>query len=174
MLGPGYRGRVSEGTNLDPFLTGVDSPMFVVTTACPDSGARAGCLVGFTTQCSIDPDLFVVCLSHNNHTYRVATRAEVLVVHGLDDAQRPLAELFGSTTGDEVDKFTACSWRPGPQGVPVLDDCPRWFAGRILDRTPWGNHSAFLLRPLEVGGHGRATSPMMLSHVKDLRPGHEA
>ena len=164
---------MSEGKSLDPFLAGVDSPMFVVTTVCPHSGERAGCLVGFTTQCSIDPDLFVVCLSQNNHTYRLATRADVLVVHGLDDTQRPLAELFGTTTGDEVDKFAACSWRSGPQGAPVLADCPRWFAGRILDRTPWGNHTAFLLQPIEVGG-GRAASPMMLSHVEDLRPGHEA
>jgi flavin reductase (DIM6/NTAB) family NADH-FMN oxidoreductase RutF len=164
---------MSEGVSLAPFLTGVDSPMFVVTTVCPDSGARAGCLVGFSTQCSIDPDLFVVCLSHNNHTYRVAMRADVLVVHGLEDTQRPLAELFGATTGDEVDKFAACSWRPGPHGVPVLSDCDRWFAGRILGRTPWGNHTAFLLRPIEVGD-GRSASPMMMSHVKDLRAGHEA
>ena len=159
--------------DLDPFLTGVDSPMFVVTTVCPRSGTRAGCLVGFTTQCSIDPDLFVVCLSQNNHTNRVAMGAEVLAVHGLEESQRPLAELFGGTTGDEVDKFAACAWRPGPQGAPVLADCRRWFAGRILDRTPWGNHTAFLLEPIEVSGGGSG-SPMMLSHVEDLRAGHAA
>jgi len=167
---------MSESASLDSFLANVDSPMFVVTTVCPQSGARAGCLVGFTTQCSIDPGLFVVCLSHNNHTYRVALRANVLVVHGLDENQRPLAELFGSTTGDEVDKFAACSWRPGPHDAPVLADCPRWFAGQILDRKAWGDHSAFLLKPIEVGdGDGsRAASPMMLSHLKDMTPGHEA
>jgi flavin reductase (DIM6/NTAB) family NADH-FMN oxidoreductase RutF len=164
---------VSELVSLDRFLDGVNTPMFVVTTVCPHTGERAGCLVGFTTQCSIDPDLFVVCLSQNNHTYRVALRAEVLVVHGLDDTQRPLAQLFGSNTGDEIDKFAQCSWRPGPQDAPVLDGCPRWFAGRILDRAPWGNHTAFLLQPIEVGS-GKAGSPMMLSGVEDLRPGHEA
>src|SRR5688572_5063739 len=52
--------RVRSHHSLDPFLTGLDGPMFVVTAAHPESGARAGCLVGFATQCSIDPDLFVV------------------------------------------------------------------------------------------------------------------
>lgn len=162
---------MSEGLDLDPFLAGVDGPMFIVTTICPHTGARAGCLVGFSTQCSIGPDLFVVCLSQRNHTYQVAMRAEVLVVHALDAAQRPLAELFGTTTGDEVDKFARCDWRPGPQDAPVLADCPRWFAGQILDRAPWGNHTAFLLRPVEVAG-GVVGSPMRLSHVADLKAGH--
>ena len=39
----------------------LDYPMFVVTTAA--GGAPAGCLVGFATQCSIDPPRFLVCLS---------------------------------------------------------------------------------------------------------------
>ena len=37
----------------------LDYPMFIVTVA-PDGG-RAGCLVGFATQCSIDPVRFLVC-----------------------------------------------------------------------------------------------------------------
>ena len=39
----------------------LDYPMFIVT--CADERERAGCLVGFATQCSIDPPRFLVCLS---------------------------------------------------------------------------------------------------------------
>jgi flavin reductase (DIM6/NTAB) family NADH-FMN oxidoreductase RutF len=146
--------------------------MFVVTTVHPETAIRAGCLVGFTSQCSIDPDLFIVCLSQKNHTYRVAMDARVLVVHGLDSTQRGLAELFGTTTGDEIDKLAQCSWRPGPGGAPILDDCRRRFIGEILDKTPWGNHTVFLLAPAEVSGDSAA--PLLLSMVEDLDAGHAA
>src|SRR4051794_7928471 len=57
----------------------LDYPMFIVTAAA--RGERAGCLVGFATQCSINPPRFLLCLSDKNRTYRVAQHAQILVVH---------------------------------------------------------------------------------------------
>ena len=37
--------------------------------------------------------------------------------------------------------------RAGPGGVPVLDDVPGWFAGRVLDRLDLGDHLGLLPRP---------------------------
>lgn len=162
---------MAEHGTLDSFLAGLDTPMYVVTTA--HAGERAGCLVGFATQSSIEPDLFAVCLSQNNHTFRVALQAKLLAVHGLGADQRDLAALFGTTTGDDVDKFAQCAWRPGLDGVPVLPDCPRWFVGGILDRTPWGNHTAFLLEPVE-SSTASDVAPLMFSAVADLRAAHPA
>src|SRR5512146_282340 len=110
--------------------------MFIVTAAA--RGERAGCLVGFATQCSIDPERFIACISDKNRTFRVASEASVLVVHVVPEGADELAELFGSETGDEVDKFERCAWTPGPAGTPVLDDCGNWFAGRILNRFDVG------------------------------------
>lgn len=159
--------------DLDPFLDGLDSPMFVVTTVDPRSGERAGCLVGFASQCSIEPDRFVVWLSQNNHTYRVAMRAEVLAVNSLADDQWEVAELFGTMTGDDLDKFDRCAWQPGTSGVPLIESCPRRFVGKILDRTRWGNHTGFLLEPVWAAGDPDR-SPLMYSAVADLHAGHEA
>ncbi|SCL17523.1 NADH-FMN oxidoreductase RutF, flavin reductase (DIM6/NTAB) family [Micromonospora rhizosphaerae] len=164
---------MGERGGLDSFLTGLDSPMFIVTTVHPRSGERAGCLVGFASQCSIEPDRFVVWLSQNNHTYRVAMAAELLAVHGLADDQRELAELFGTRTGDEVDKFAQCTWQPDPSGVPIIGNCPRRFVGRILDRTAWGNHTGFLLEPMWAAGEPDPP-PLMYSAVRHLRAGHPA
>ncbi len=150
----------------------LDYPMFVVT-ACGD-GERSGCLVGFATQASIDPARYLVCLSHTNHTYRVAERADVLGVHSLQRQQRELAELFGTQTGDEVDKFTRCRWEPGPEGVPLLVDCPNRFVGRILDRLDAGDHTAFLLDIVEAAAGDGAAKPLMFQQVRDLDPGHGA
>jgi flavin reductase (DIM6/NTAB) family NADH-FMN oxidoreductase RutF len=164
---------VSVGSDLDPFLAGLDYPMFVVTATHRETGSRAGCLVGFATQCSLEPDRFLACVSQANYTYRVAMHADVLAVHGLDPAQRELAALFGAETGDEVDKFERCSWRPGPSGVPILTDVPRHFIGEILDRFPLGNHTGFLLKPREAVGDP-ARPPLMFSAVSELKAGHDA
>jgi flavin reductase (DIM6/NTAB) family NADH-FMN oxidoreductase RutF len=155
----------------DAFVAGLDYPMFVVTTAA--EGERSGCLVGFTTQASIDPPRLLVCLSVQNHTYRVASKAELLAVHVLDPGQRELAELFGEQTGDTSDKFSQCSWRPGPDGVPLLEDCPRLVVGKVVERQDYGDHVGHLLEPVEVESHGNREA-MGFEEVGDLHAGHEA
>ena len=65
-----------------------------------------------------------------------------------------LAELFGGQTGDRVDKFAHCEWRPGPAGVPILVRCENWFAGRVLERLDAGDHDAFLLAPIAAAAGG--------------------
>ncbi|MFD8595309.1 flavin reductase family protein [Kitasatospora sp. NPDC059646] len=159
----------------EPFLDLLDPPVYVVTAGADH--ARAGCLVGFGSQCSIRPVRFAVWLSHANHTYRVASRARVLAVHLLtsDDAGRALAALFGGTTGDDVDKFARAAWRPGPAGVPVLADAAAWFAGRVVGRVEGGDHTAFLLDPIGDGGTPHVPGPALtLRDVTDLEPGHPA
>src|SRR3954464_14748585 len=120
----------------------LDYPMFIVPPAGPRE--RAGCLVGFATQCSIHPPRFLLCLSEKNRTFRVARESDVVVVHLVPGDAAELADpfgacagrpdLWGAWAGDEVDKSAGCAWSPGPGGAPVLRDCPNWFAGRILDR----------------------------------------
>lgn len=147
--------------------------MFIVTTAA--DGRRAGCLVGFATQASIDPPRFLVGLSDKNHTYRVATRAQRLVVHALGRERLDLARLFGERTGDETDKFAARAWHADGHGLPVLDDAAGWFSGPILDRRPMGDHVGFLVEP-DDGAVRADTRGRLLSFadVGELNPGHGA
>jgi flavin reductase (DIM6/NTAB) family NADH-FMN oxidoreductase RutF len=149
----------------------LDPPMWVVTTAV--GAERAGCLVGFATQTSIDPTRFLVCLSRRNRTVRLAAEARAVAVHLLGAGDRELAELFGSRSGDEIDKFAHCAWRPGPGGVPVVDAVQAWFGGWVLERVPLGDHVGFLLEPF--GGESRPAAPALgFQAVRDLDPGHEA
>jgi flavin reductase (DIM6/NTAB) family NADH-FMN oxidoreductase RutF len=153
-------------------LTGrLNYPMLIVTTAA--AGERSGCLVGFATQGSIDPARFIVCLSDKNHTTRVASRADGLAVHFPGAEAVDLAELFGSETGDKIDKFSRCQWHSGPLGLPIIDACRRWFVGTILERHKFGDHVAFVLHPVDArdGGGGDA---LTFSDVKRLEPGHDA
>lgn len=159
----------------DEFVAGFDYPMFLVTAADPETGTRAGCLVGFATQTSIEPFMFLVCLSRRNRTYRVAESATILAVHVLDrnDGGQELAALFGARTGDEIDKFAHCFWQAGPQGVPLLTGAHRHLIGRILKRVDLGDHVGFLLAPISVTADAE-TAPLMFRSLPDLEPGHRA
>ncbi|MEO5873495.1 MAG: flavin reductase family protein [Streptosporangiaceae bacterium] len=164
---------MSAPPGLDGFVAGFDYPMFVVTAADPGTGHRAGCLVGFATQASIEPFRFLVCLSRQNHTFEVAYSAPFLAVHVLDLQQQTLAELFGSQTGDEVEKFDHCAWRPGPGGVPLLLEAPRRLVGRVLDRFDLGDHQGFLLEPADLM-IGAEADPLSFQGVTEMTPGHPA
>lgn len=151
----------------------LDYPMFVVTTRSGD--VRAGCLVGFSSQVSIDPSRFLVGLSKRNHTFRVASHgATHLAVHLLSKPHRDLARLFGSETGDRIDKFSRCRWWEGPEGLPILADAAAWFAGRILDRFDLGDHVGHLTDPIAGSAPDRFDDLVSFGDVKDLEPGHEA
>lgn len=168
-----YDAPMSGNDGFDRIVGTIDYPMYVVTASA--GGERAGCLVGFTTQCSIDPARFLACLSKANHTYRVAQRSSVLAVHLLARDDEALAELFGSGTGDEVDKFTRCSWSPGPDGTPVLDDAVAWFAGPVVDRVDLGDHVGHVLVPLPgVGGVREEGAYYSFRQGRRMEPGHPA
>ncbi|MFJ6793560.1 flavin reductase family protein [Streptomyces sp. NPDC091268] len=161
-------------TELATFADVQDGPMYVVTAA--SGGRRSGCLVGFASQCSIDPPRFVVWLSLANHTYEVARAARYLTVHLLGADQRDLARHFGTQTGDRVDKFASARWRPGPEGCPVLTDVRVWFTGRVEAVLAGGDHAGFLLSPVERSAEpeGPVAPPLRYGDVRHLEPGHPA
>ena len=144
--------------------------MFIATVAA--DGERAGCLIGFATQASIDPSRFLVCLSHKNRTFREGRDAAALGVHAVPADADDLAQLFGGETQDEIDKFARTAWHEGPEGVPILERCANWFAGRVLGRWDLGDHDAFLLEP--VDGSSAPEREFTFHRAKRIDPGHEA
>jgi len=145
-------------------LDELDYPMFIATVP------GDGCLVGFATQCSIDPVRFLVCLSNKNKTYRLAREATHMALHVVPDGRDDLAELFGGETADEVDKLAQVETTPGPGGVPLIAGCP-YIAGSLLDRFEAGDHVAFLL---DVDAEEGAATPMRFKRARFIDPGHEA
>ncbi|MEV5438311.1 flavin reductase family protein [Streptomyces sp. NPDC052682] len=149
--------------DLETFTGRLDPDMYVVTATA--GGERAGCLVGFASQCSIRPVRFAVWLSEANHTYRVARSAEVLAVHLLTREQHALAELFGGRTGDREDKLRHVRCREGHGGAVVLEDAAAWFVGRVVTRVECGgDHVGFVLDPVEWGERPAHDGPLLRLH----------
>jgi len=161
---------MSRDERFDALMATLDAPMAIVTTT--DGEERAGCLVGFHSQCSIEPRRYIVWLSKANHTYRVVLHADHLAVHLLTADDADLAEVFGTLSGDDVDKFSRCEWEPGPGGVPLLTRCPNRIVGRrstMLDEV--SDHVCVLVEPVEASADA-GFEPLRLSAVDHLVPGH--
>lgn len=148
----------------------LDSPLIIVTAA--SAGERAGCLVGFHCQASIEPARYCVWLSKANHTYRVALHASHLGLHFLTAADLPLAQRFGTLTGDRTDKFAGLAAGTEAGGTPVLPQCPhRLTARRTTLIDDGGDHVCLVTEPVAVHGEGTFT-PLRLSQAAHLEPGH--
>src|SRR4051794_36920504 len=159
-------------TTFDELVSQLDPAMAIVTAASGDE--RAGCLIGFHAQCSIEPERYAVWLSKANHTYRVALHAGSLAVHFVDERELELARLFGTTSGDETDKFARCEWEADESGVPLLTDCPNRFVARkgaLLEGG--GAHVGVALEPTRSWGTG-SLRPLRLSTADKLEPGHDS
>ncbi|WP_053849937.1 flavin reductase family protein [Streptomyces sp. NRRL B-24085] len=159
---------------MDVFIDRLDPDMCVVTAAA--DGDRAGCLVGFASQCSLEPVRYAVWLSKANRTYRVARTADRLAVHLLTREQRGLAELFGGETGDRTDKFARVRWREEAGGAVVLEEAAAWFVGTVVQRVEGGDHVGFVLEPQAWGARGdtEGAELLRLSDAVSISPGHPA
>jgi flavin reductase (DIM6/NTAB) family NADH-FMN oxidoreductase RutF len=151
-------------------MASLDTPLVIVTTALDEE--RAGCLVGFHVQSSIDPDRYCVWLSKANHTYRVALRSTYLAVHFLTSDDLPLAAAFGTVSGDDTDKFAGLAVNRGPGNVPLLDACRHWLVLRriaLLDEG--GDHVCVSSERVAARTTG-PFEPLRLHRAAHLVPGH--
>jgi flavin reductase (DIM6/NTAB) family NADH-FMN oxidoreductase RutF len=156
----------------DRIVESVDTSLVVVTAAA--DGTRAGCLVGFHAQSSIDPQRYSVWLSKANHTYPVAIAATHLGIHFLTAEDLAIAKLFGTVSGDAVDKFDGLPVSTGLGGVPLLDNCPHRLTLRrtaIMDEG--SDHVCLEGEAVAAQSDGRF-EPFRLSRAHDLKPGHDA
>ncbi len=161
---------MSADEQFNAIVAQLNYPMLIVTTATATE--MAGCLVGFHTQCSIDPPRMLVCISRRNRTASVAARSDRLAVHFLDEADHALSVLFGEQTGHTTDKFTQCVWR-SRHGLPILTAARAWLIGNVLDRLDLGDHDGYLLEPFEAHLDGDLHQ-LSFQHVTEMKPGNPA
>ncbi|CCH17932.1 flavin reductase family protein [Micromonospora lupini] len=111
--------------------------------------------VGFTatsfTSVSLRPPLVSFCLARSSSSWPTVAGAEHVAVHLLGADQREVARTF-ATSG--IDRFAAHpGWRPGPYGVPLLDEPVAWLLCRVTERVLAGDHAIVLAEPV-TSGHG--------------------
>jgi flavin reductase (DIM6/NTAB) family NADH-FMN oxidoreductase RutF len=155
---------------MDAYTERTEYALQVVTTIS-SAGEPSGCMVGFATQCSIDPPRFLICISKVNHTYFASLHSDAVALHLIGQDQIPLASLFAESSGDDVDKFARCRWHLGTTGAPLLADCVAWLEGTVIRRWSVGDHQALLVRPV-AGGAGDQRDVLTVRHAPDFQAGH--
>lgn len=73
-------------------------------------------------------------------------------VHLLGEHQRELAATFARSGADRFGPGTA--WRPGPHGVPLLEDVPAWLVARVVARIPAGDHRIVVAQAVAADATG--------------------
>jgi flavin reductase (DIM6/NTAB) family NADH-FMN oxidoreductase RutF len=159
----------------DSLAAAIDPTMAVLTTVV--DGERAGCLIGFHSQCGIDPPRYAVWLSEPNRTTRLARSGadgDWFALHLLGSSNHTLAQQFGGRTGDQVDTFAGVTWSTGPGQVPLLDDCPARLLGRRVSLTDVGaDHLCLVLEPVDVKAPSAGGRHWLrLADVADISAGH--
>ncbi len=151
-------------------MLALDNPLIVVTTA--EAGERAG-LPRRLPRSVEHRAAAVLRLAVQGESHLPGGAALLPPGHPLPEHDRlPLAELFGTQTGDTVDKFAGLRVTPGAGDAPVLADCPNWLVGRrlaLLDEG--GDHVCVITEPVAGQSSGRF-DPLRLSRAGHLTPGH--
>lgn len=173
----------------DQLMGASDPAMVVVTTVAEDE--FAGCLVGFHSQSSIDPEEYCVWLSKANHTYRVGLRASHFAIHFLTAADLEVAEWFGTRSGETSDKFAGSDRGAGPDdggagrvggyefdidehGLPLLRACPnRMVVERLAIVDDGGDHACFTTSVRSARSEA-AFTPLRSGDVAHLDPGRSS
>ncbi|MFC8920572.1 flavin reductase [Streptomyces sp. WAC05374] len=98
--------------------------------------------VGFTatslTSVSADPPMISFGVGTSSSSWPVLAEAGHVGVHVLGEHQRDLAATFARSGADRFAEPTR--WRPGPEGVPVLEGVLAWLVCRVVARVPAGDH----------------------------------
>ena len=127
----------------------IDHPMVVVTTAA--GHARAGCLVGFHSQCGMEPPLYAIWLSKANHTYRIGALADTFAVHFLGPDDRAAGRAVRHHLRRRQRQVRAVRLGARPRRRAAARRVENRFVGRrtaLVD--PGSDHVCVVLSPVDA------------------------
>jgi len=122
-----------------------ESCVFVISVDA--NGKPGGMVAGWKMKCSISPPLFAVCLSKQGHTHTLIQKSKEFVIAVPNKTLENEVEYFGSTHGDEVDKFEESSIRTVPSKLiksPLLKDATANLECKLYQEIETGDHIMFI------------------------------
>ncbi|GGN33487.1 flavin reductase (DIM6/NTAB) family NADH-FMN oxidoreductase RutF [Actinoplanes campanulatus] len=126
----------------------------VVVITAPGEPATGFTATSFTSV-SLDPPLVSFCLARTASAWPAVEAADTVAVHVLGQEQEHVARTFSARGIDRLAEHG--DWRPGPDGVPLLDGVLARLVCRVVDRVRAGDHTIVLASPLD-GEHGLGES----------------
>ena len=127
------------------FPTGVA----VITTRAAD-GRPAGLTCNSFSSVSLEPPLVLFSLRKASSLLGTFAEADGFAINILSERQDALSGRFASSK--IADKFEGVAWRPGPLGMPIIEDCLASFECSVHARHEAGDHDIFIGEVKHMGG----------------------
>lgn len=138
----------------------------VVTGRTPE-----GTPVGFTAtslaSLAAVPPLATFNMARISTAWPAVEGTDRVLIHLLGARNRALADRLA---GPHDDRFTGDHWRPGPHGLPLLNDVPAWMLGRIVSRVPIADNAVVVVQ-IEDGDLGDDDQALLYHERTYLTPG---
>jgi flavin reductase (DIM6/NTAB) family NADH-FMN oxidoreductase RutF len=140
----------------------------IVTALRPD-----GKPVGFTAtslaSLAAVPPLASFNMARTASAWPAVAQTDFVVIHMLGVRNRAVAELMAA---DNNVRFVGDHWRPGPYGIPIINDVTGWMLGRIVERVPVHNNAVIVVQ-IEDGELGDPDDALVYHERSFRRPGDE-
>lgn len=136
------------------FPTGVA----IITTRTAD-GRPAGLTCNSFSSVSLEPPLVLFSLRKASSLLGAFAEADAFAINILSERQDALSGRFASSK--IADKFEGVAWRPGPLGMPIIEDCLASFECSVHARHGAGDHDIFIGEVKHMGGGGPADQALV-------------
>ncbi|MFH1133281.1 MAG: flavin reductase family protein [Nanoarchaeota archaeon] len=144
-------------------------PERIVFVVSVDKARRpSGMVAAWHMKCSFSPPLLAVSLSKQSNTRKLVLQSREFVVAVPNKRLERAVQYFGSTSGDEVDKFAATRVRTSRARMvhsPLLRDATFNFECKLLRTVPAGDHTLLIGKVLAA----YATKKKVLFSVSNVR-----
>lgn len=127
------------------FPTGV-----AVITTRDAVGRPVGLTCNSFSSVSLEPPLVLFSLRKASSLVGAFREGEGFAINILSQRQDALSGRFASSR--IADKFEGVAWRPGPLGMPVIDDCLASFECSVHACHDAGDHHIFIGEVKHMGG----------------------
>ena len=121
---------------LGRFASGV-----TVVTTKDAKGELHGITVSAFCSVSLQPPMVLICVEKTAGSHPALEESAIFVVNILREGEAEVSELFASL---RPEKFDLVPWKPGIEGVPVLDDALATLECRVKFSYHGGDHSIFV------------------------------
>ncbi|MGZ8250174.1 flavin reductase family protein [Methylomagnum sp.] len=96
---------------------------------------------------SFDPPMLALSINPNHTSCALLREGGCFSVNVLRRDQADLAAWFGAPR--QADKLAAVAWRPGKNGVPLLEDALAHFECQVVSEAPAGDHALVVGRVVD-------------------------
>jgi len=89
-------------------------------------------------QVSYDPLLMVLSINPRHSSYKLLNESRSFSVNVLKRGQLDFADRYGRSV--KPGKLVLTEWTTDPNGLPLLREALAWFACRVVNEYPAGDH----------------------------------